>query len=57
MNTNAVVPTVTVPSLVITKPLSPFVVPSSTKKNVPPVTSESASKSVARVGAPLALTV
>ena len=57
MNVNAVVPTVIAPSFVRTKPLSAFTVPSSAKKNAPPVTSESASKSVARVGAPLAFTV
>ena len=37
-------------SVVNTKPLSPFVVPSSTKKKAPAVTSESASKSAALAG-------
>ena len=53
----SVVPTVISSLVVNVKPLSPFTVPSSTKKKAPAVTSESASKSAALVGAPEALTV
>ena len=57
VNDNAVVPTVIEPVVANTKPAFAFVVPSSTNVNAPDVTSVSSSKSVALVGAPLALTV
>ena len=57
MNAMFVVPTVIAPSVVIMKPESALAEPSSTKKKAPAVTSESASKSVALVGAPEAFTV
>ena len=57
VNTNAVVPTVMLPSVVNANPLSAFTVPCSTKVNAPEVTSVLSSKSVALVGAPDALTV
>ena len=46
----SVLPTVIVPSVVTTYPLSAFAVPSSTNTNVPPVTSAFSSKSLARAG-------
>ena len=57
VNDNAVVPTVIAPVVDNTKPAFAFVVPSSTNVKEPAVTSASVSKSVALVGAPLALTV
>ena len=56
-NVRAVTPIVTVPLFVITKPASALTVPSSTNVKAPVPTSASASKSPARVGAPLAFTV
>ena len=50
------VPTLTEPLLVTTKPLSPFVVPCSTKVNAPPDIPEEALKSLALVQLPEAHT-
>ena len=56
-NVSGVLPTVTAPGCTSTQPVSSLTVPSSTKVKAPPSTSASASKSVARVGVPLAFTV
>ena len=57
VNAIEVDPTVIAPSVVSTKPESAFCVPASTNTKAPAVTSAVESKSVARVGAPLAFTV
>ena len=57
VNAIAVVPTVILPVVDKTKPVLAFVVPSSINVKAPAVTSVVESKSVALVGAPLALTV